>query len=209
MKKNNLIALMSVSLCVLFLSCSSFDNDIVNEKISDWEQLQRIKDLQADYDVEFEIKMKDGKPILSVNQAEELCKIIYYMKSASRNVIKGKNKYLFSSRANRTRSQSEPLKIIYEGSHSNSYYDEYGSFDYTISWDGYWQNESFHGKVSHSVDVIPSGTWFYIEETSFTYSFEHSNTLYFCINFSVIAYIPYSGTYVEAANFSISDEILY
>ena len=50
MKKNNLIALMSVSLCVLFLSCSSFDNDIVNEKISDWEQLQRIKDLQADYE---------------------------------------------------------------------------------------------------------------------------------------------------------------
>lgn len=134
----NLVSSIVYCLLLAFcLSCSSDTDDISSQentvnKYSEAE-IQKIKQLQEDYGVEFSIPNSSIEPLASIDEIEELCKMVAIMNTATKHGIRNGNIVRFSVH-HRTRSLSK-AKESYSGSlKSTGTIDDCAYFDYEITW---------------------------------------------------------------------------
>lgn len=200
-------------LAMFAAACSSLDSDYFGENVTGWEQIQHIKELQADYDVDFSIITKNGYPLMSIDQAEKICQIISMMKTSTKNMKRNGNSIHFSNMPIRKlikRRTPELYTPTYEGDLSDSFSNEYGSYEYTITWSGKLEGGTFNGSVSCEVVVFGnggcslSGEQAFVEQTGFTWNYVASNKITYIISFGI--YVIRKGCIETLSSFNITGD---
>lgn len=135
--KNLVSSFVCCLMAAFCLSCASDVDDMPSQenvvnKYSEAE-IHKIKQLQEDYEVEFSIPNSSTEPLPSIDEIEELCKMVAKMNTATKHGVKDGNTVRFSV-PHRTRSLSRANE-----SHSGSFkttgtIDDYAYFDYEITW---------------------------------------------------------------------------
>lgn len=171
-----------VAVSGILVSCTADDEFEANQPAYSYSasEVQEILELQEEYGVDFSFKQTSDRPLPSVENMEELCKLIVQMQSAAKRGQKEGNKILFSPRKTRANLDWDIEKYSgsYDGSELNT---RCGDIYYTIAWKDVYTTRD--GGVSGTFECFVDGTSSYwdVSLDNFNYHFEGTTTLVFDI----------------------------
>lgn len=178
-------------LTVLFVSCSSDVDDMTMGSTSKYqysaEELQQIKNLQEEYGVSFEFAKSSDRPLASMKEIEDVCKLVASFNLAVKNVtVKGNTAYGTNKQKGVLRRGFSNAKE-YSGSYKGTQnIDSYGSFDFEISWTNV-NSASDKSKIEGKVLLITPTSGYSITKTDFDAEFVGSTGIDYTFYFMVAA----------------------
>ena len=194
----NKFLLTTCLLATVLTSCSSDyeEENSTNQKVQEYTpaEIQKIKQMQEDYEVKFDIPKQSNKPLPTMEEMEELCKIIAGMNTSKKDTKREGNS-IVCSRNNRSVRRSFSDAQEYSGGYSGSGSLEYnkpgspygsydfGTFDYIIQWSK--TNSSGCGSVSGDVTHIRTENSYFwsIDYTGFSYYYDGAFHIHYCFHF--------------------------
>lgn len=186
--KNLVTAFFCCLMVALCMSCSSDSDESPVSECKEYkysnEEIRQINKLKEDYNVDFENPSKSDKPLPTIKEMEELCKMIASLNSSARKTTRNGNS-ITNVTPKRVRRRAFSDALEYSGSYEGrGTIDNYNcEFDYKVSWKN--TNTSGCGDVKGEVIQIResgAGSWRLVY-VGFSYEYRASHTLRYTFHF--------------------------
>ena len=180
--KNLVTTFLCCLMVALCMSCSSDSDEFPVSECKEYkysnEEIMQINKLKEDYNVDFENPSKSDKPLPTIKEMEELCKMIASLNSSARKTTRNGNS-ITNVTPKRVRRRAFSDALEYSGSYEGrGTIDNYNcEFDYKVSWKN--TNTSGCGDVKGEVIQIResgAGSWRLVY-VGFSYGYAASHTL--------------------------------